>query len=475
MDFVGRRRHLADLDIWLARVASEGRGVMLAVRGRRQVGKSRLFTEFVERGRLAHVFFTAVKNGSLASQMEAFQRDALESAGALPGGGSEWGDVQQNWGAVFTRLRLAATEGPLVVVFDEFPWASEASPTLEGELQAAWDRHLQRLPILLVLIGSDVAMMERLTEHDRPLYGRAREMTVGPFNPGEVAEAVGSPQPMAAFDAFLVTGGYPRLVEDARRAGGVRPFVARGLSDENSDLVVMAQRSLAAEFAPDVQARRVLSAIGGQEVGHPTFSSVVGRLGEDAASSGVALTRALRVLSDDKAILAIDFPAGRTPASRRRRYRVADPYLRFWFRFVETHLASIARGRGDLAITAFDTSWPSWRGIAVEPVVREALARLAPSIPALADATDLGPWWNRDNSVEVDIVATAKTAVVALGSIKWRERRRFSAGELAGLAAARASIPHAGAARLIAVCPAGSDPAASADLTLTAADLLNAW
>jgi hypothetical protein len=43
--------------------------------------------------------------------------------------------------------------------------------------------------------------------------------------------------------------------------------MANGLADENTDLVVVAQRSLDAEVPPEAQARLVLTAIGGQPAG----------------------------------------------------------------------------------------------------------------------------------------------------------------------------------------------------------------
>lgn len=106
-------------------------------------------------------------------------------------------------------------------------------------------------------------MMERLTEHDRPLYGRARSTTIAPFDPAECAEALGDEgDPLAALDTVLITGGYPRLVLDRARARSTRAFVHEQLGDENSDLAVMGQRSLDAEFPDAQQARRVLSAMG---------------------------------------------------------------------------------------------------------------------------------------------------------------------------------------------------------------------
>lgn len=477
MKFVGRSPQLAELENWYSTVSSGGSGLMVAVRGRRQVGKSRLYTEFLRRHRLPNIFFTAIKDGSSITQMQTFQRDCLLSTPPIPDADALFAAAPSGWPDIFGRLRIAAQTSPIVVVLDELPWATEADPELEGELQSAWDRYLQHLPILLVLIGSDVSMMERLTAHDRPLYGRAREDRVRPFNPAEVAAALGRhPSPMAVFDAYLATGGYPKLVADFAAAGTLDDYVRAGFSDENSDLIVVAQRSLDAEFPPKAQARRILSAIGGQEVGHATFSSVLGRFDEGAAgTTGVAISRALKVLTYQKDVISISVPAGQAPNSKLRRYRVSDPYLRFWFYFVEPYLAHIARGRSDVALKAFAAGWESWRGRAIEPEVQAALERLAPGDPELGSSTAVGSWWNRDNSVEVDVVVHDHRSVYAVGSVKWRERKAFSAHELSELTDTRAVIPHAAGAALLAVCPAGLRPGVSVDRLFTAEDLLTAW
>ena len=475
MRFVGRSSQLAELDSWYKRVVNEGQGMMLAVRGRRQVGKSRLYTEFLRRANVPHVFFTAVKNGSAAVQLDTFHRDLRESVPPVPEAEALFASPPTGWADALGRLRLAAEKGPIVVVLDEFPWAAETDPTLEGALQNAWDRHLQHLPVLLVLVGSDVGMMERLTEHDRPLYGRALENQIRAFNPAEVAAALGSRTgAMKVFDTFLATGGYPKLVDDVVRAGSVSTYVTAGLSDENSNLIVVGQRSLSAEFPPDAQARRVLSAIGGIEVGHATFTSVVSRLPESPGTAGTALTRALHILSDQKQVVAVNTPAGRPAGTRLRRYRVTDPYLRFWFRFVEPHIANVARGRADLAIAAFERGWESWRGMAIEPEVHAAVSSLAPSIATLSGVTNVDAWWNRDHSVQVDLVASAGSTIAAIGSVKWRARGPFTGRDLEDLARARGVIPGAVTAGLVAVCPAGVR-GAHLDVVLNADDLLGAW
>lgn len=65
--------------------------------------------------------------------------------------------------------------------------------------------------------------------------------------------------------------------------------------------------------------------------------------------------------------------------TKNKRHRIADPYLRFWLAFLQRGIPLVERGRGDILLERIEGSWPSWRGRAVEPVVRESLLRLLPS------------------------------------------------------------------------------------------------
>ena len=62
--FVGRAAELALLGRRLARVTEGGAGLAVAIRGRRQVGKSRLVQEFCDRSGTPYLFYTATKGAS---------------------------------------------------------------------------------------------------------------------------------------------------------------------------------------------------------------------------------------------------------------------------------------------------------------------------------------------------------------------------------------------------------------------------
>jgi AAA+ ATPase superfamily predicted ATPase len=367
-------------------------------------------------------------------------------------------------------------DSPAILVIDEFPWAVQANNGLDGLLQSLWDSELSRQPVLLILIGSDEAMMDRLFAHDRPLFGRIDDqMVVSPFNPAETGIALGGARgPMDIFDAQLVTGGFPELVAHARRFGEIAALIEDAVSRPHTLLADVAQINLAGELAESTSARLVLEAVGADEVGVVNFSGIAAMLG-GGKTVETAVSRATDLLAA-KGILAIDTPAGQR-GGRLKRYRIADPYLRFWFRFIEPQLRNVEVGRPDLAVSAFRRSWTAWRGRAIEPIVREAVLRLAPRLDAPLSAIEsVSPWWDRTGAHEWDIVGSQLDRLpVVVGSIKWRDRKQFDAQDFATLAAARSVIPHAESAQLLAVSAHGTAPGVRVDGALDAADLLSAW
>ncbi len=475
--FFGRGRELNVLDELLRQVAESGQGRLVAVRGRRQVGKSRLVERFAAHSGVPYGVVAGQKSTPVDIQMRRAVQTLRSSAKPLPGIDAVTAVTPADWQDLLSRLRLVVRDEPVILVFDEFPWAWETSTWLDGLLQSLWDGEFSRRPVLMLLIGSDEAMMNRLFEHDRPLFGRlGDQLVVQPFNPAETALALGhNPDPREVFDAQLVTGGFPELIAHARRFSSVAAMVENSLSRPHTLLADIAQLNLAGELTDSASARLVLDAIGADEVGVVNFSAIAVTLGGGKAAE-TSVTRAMKLLVDVKGIVAVDFPGGRL-GSRLKRYRIADSYLRFWFQFVEPQLRNIEVGRPDLAIDAFRRSWPAWRGRAIEPLVREAVLRLAPRLDgALAGIESVNPWWERSGTHEVDLVGAGHDRLpVAVGSVKWRENLPFSDRDRAKLAVARSVVPHAERASLVAVSPRGVAPGVDVDVALDAADLLGGW
>jgi hypothetical protein len=279
--------------------------------------------------------------------------------------------------------------------------------------------------------------MEALNAYGRPFHQRAREMVVPPLSPLEVGAMLDLP-PADTLDAYLITGGLPLVCDEWPRGMPMWEYLEESLTYPTSALIVSGERALAAEFPADGQARRVLSTIGS---GERTFTTIGQKAGGLQQAS---LNRALTLLRD-KRVVAADQPLS-TKASRETRYRVADSYLRFWLTFLGPHLPEIERGRGDRVLDRIRTSWTSWRGRAIEPVIRESLSRLPGEMRASTDGV-VGGYWTRTNDPEIDLVFADREPVAerieGVGSIKWLENKPFDDRDFARLVEHRGQLPGA--------------------------------
>lgn len=438
--FIGRKEELRQLDSLLDQVREGGPygrpGKALIMRGRRRVGKSRLVEEFVERSGLPALFFTAEglsHDDDLRIFTEAVAESTLSNAAQFSPA-----RPPTSWHEALRELvDILPEDSPSIVVIDEMPYLIAQDPGFEGALQATFDRQFSRIPVLLILIGSNLSVMEQINTYRRPFYQRGVEMVIPPLNPAEVAQKTGL-SPAEAFDAFLVSGGLPLILERWRSGMTLWEFLGSTLQDPTSPLLVSAERTLAAEFPSEANAHRVLRAIGS---GERTFTLIARAAGDLNAAS---LKRSLEILIERRMVRA-ETPLSTRP-SKETRYRIDDPHLRFWLYFLAGATSKVERGRGDLVLKGIQKGWTSWRGRAIEPVIREALWRL--SLDILPEGTDvIGGYWTRSNNPEIDIVGADREPIAkqitVVGSIKWLEHKPFDHRDCDKLVEHRSKLPGA--------------------------------
>ena len=178
---------------------------LVALWGRRRVGKTRLLMEWCQR----HDGVYSVADQSVESVQRRYFAEAVSAR--LPG----FNDVEYpEWNALLRRLssdaRAAGWKGPLVL--DEFPHLVAASPSLPSVLQNWVDRESASDGLLVVISGSSQRMMQGLVlDGSAPLYGRAVEaFALSPLPAGWIGEALGLADPADALQAYAVWGGIPR-------------------------------------------------------------------------------------------------------------------------------------------------------------------------------------------------------------------------------------------------------------------------
>ena len=477
--FVGRGLELRALEAEFDECRNTGEGRLITIRGRRQVGKSALVERWLENCDSPSVFFEA--HGYTETRELLRFRDAL-AASSLPSAQQAAGVAFVDWQAALLAAAANATrEHPSVIVLDEFPDLCDklrdadgnpAPSPQEGTIRAAW-RILQKMPVVLVLVGSNLAMMTRLTTYGFPLFGRpTRQLLVAPLSPLEAARMTGRIGD-EALDAYLVTGGFPRIV-DLWRGGSLESFLRRELSDPSSEFVTAAGRILDGELPTAVAARTILSVIG---AGERTHKGIVDGTGIE----GKHLSYSLRLLAD-KNIVSSVLPLS-TARSDARRYRVGDPYLRFWLRFIDPIRGEIGRGIGATNASRIARQFLDYSGTAIEPIVRSAMERMsAAGDPRFGGARVVGGFWTKDNQVEIDLVGAnrddpgAELQVAFIGTIKWRAHKPLDGHDMSALESATARMAGANPSTpVVAVSRQGFDQIARPFAAVPAEDIIAAF
>ena len=298
------------------------------------------------------------------------------------------------------------------------------------------------------------------------LHDWVRGQLLGPLNPAEVGDALGLGA-ADAIDAYLLSGGLPGILRAWPGGVPALEFAERECADPASPLFGVHEAALLAEFpAPDAS-RRVIEAVGGGNRTHANIAAEAGsRTG--AVPSGT-LTPVLHRLVEDKHVLAVDEPLSTRP-TKPARYRVADTSLRFYLSMGRAAHELSRRGRAAAAGTLISRRWASWRGRAVEPVIREALSLAAADLP-WPEATAVGGWWNRAFDPEIDLIGADRAPVAGklwyAGSVKWLNHP-FGSQDLAALQRGATQVPgfDPGETTLISVSCSGFTDSTATSLAL---------
>jgi AAA+ ATPase superfamily predicted ATPase len=101
-------------------------------------------------------------------------------------------------------------------------------------------------------------------------------------------------------------------------------------------------------------------------------------------------------------------------------YRIADPLLRFWFRFVEPHWSTLRRFTPHQAFEQIVApQWDAFCGEGFERMCREALPLLYGS-EHVGGRFEVGEYWDR--AVQIDVVGLRADGWIDLGECKWATR-----------------------------------------------------
>ncbi len=404
---IDRKTELSEL-----RALADRRAPVLAlVYGRRRVGKTYLL-DHVWRGR-RHFYFLAADTTA-----ELNRRELLRELRPVAGDSVdlEFG-LYPSWRNVFRLFADLAEAEPLVVVLDEFQYLMGGDDDIVSHLVAVWDRELRGRPLLLILCGSEVATMERLESGDNALYGRWNwAARIRPFDYYDAAAMVPDRAPREAATTYGIFGGTPRFLATIEPGEPLDARVVDSVLSPRGEVHLQLDRVIEQEkgIRGPAEYRAILSAIAAGRTQLDEISQAAGLGDRASAVRRVAVLEQLELIDRER-----NFGAHEKAAYR---YRISDPAVRFWYRFVQPNRSRLETGGARQVWDRYvSPQLNDYMGPVFERICRQAYTRhhTAWGLPGIAA---WARWEGRDRnrrSIEIDLVARLDDGRILTGEIKW--------------------------------------------------------
>lgn len=409
-ELVDRQTELAEL----RRLANERRPVLALLYGRRRVGKTYLL-DHAWRGQ-RHFYFLAADTTA-----ELNRQELLRELRTLVGDGVDTDPANYpSWRTIFRLLADLATDEPLVVVLDEFQYLMAREDDVVSHLVAVWDRELKGRPLMLVLCGSEVATMEKLEAGNGPLYGRwTWAARLRPFDYFDAAAMLPDRSPREAALAYGIFGGTPRFLATIQPGEPLADRVIDSMLSPRGEVHLQLDRIIEQEkgIREPAEYRAMLAAIAG---GKTQLDDIVQAAGLGDRANGVrrvAVLEGLELIARER-----NFDAHEKAAWQ---HRIADPAVRFWYRFVQPNRSRLETGGArQVWETRVEPLLNDYMGKVFEGICREAYVRHHESW-GLSGALEWTRWEGRDRNrrpIELDIVTRLDDGRILTGEVKWSSK-----------------------------------------------------
>ena len=395
---VGRKE---EIDL-LNKLWTSGKAELLAIYGRRRIGKTFLISQFFKDKGL-YFEMTGIRKGHTRQQISLFI-SRLRKVFSLPPG------VKcANWFEAFDLLEKviesSSTSKRITLFFDELPWMATHKSDLLQAFETSWNGFLSRCPNLVVVVcGSAVTwMIRKIVRNKGGLHGRlTAQIRLKPFTLSETR---------AYLEMRRINLSYLQIVEIYMAMGGVPKYLSyiepgKSPAQIIQELCFSSTGPLVAEFDQLYESLfdnfqmhlRIIELLATKRKGL-TYNELVTK---SDLKSGGSLSRALKELIASGFVQFMPF-FGRT--KREGTYRLVDEYSLFYLSWIRdaTHNFDEPISTSYWMKQGQSSRYATWAGYTFESICLKHIRQIIEALK-LSVIADSATYWaqSSDKSIERD-------------------------------------------------------------------------
>ena len=390
--FFGRFQELSTLET----AYQSDRAEFIVLYGRRRIGKTSLLSKFCY-GKPSLYFSAKQINDKI--QLKDFSRRVIEAGAPL----GRYVSSFETWDVAFEQCSALSTDKEkFVLILDEFPYMAEGNKSIASVLQHLWDHQLSRKNIMIVLCGSSMSFMEKEVLGEKsPLYGRATHtIKLGPMRYTEAMEFFPNYSTCDKILSYAVLGGSPYCLSCFDDHRSFKKNVIETILRPSGRLWDYPATLIHQECREPSRYNDILTAVA---CGATRFSELVSKTGIVSANLPRFLNN-LEIMGFIRREFSIDTPVKKKSVRQRGLYRLGDPFVSFWYRYVWSNLDFLTMGGAEqLWKQLIEPQLNELASFPFEDMCRQYLwtQNVKNGLPFLA--SHIGRWWNK--SSEIDLLA----------------------------------------------------------------------
>lgn len=413
---IGRKQEVKELN----RLYNKDRAELVAIYGRRRVGKTYLVDEtFAGRITFRHAGLSPAdedSKGLLRLQLEHFYN-------SLDIQGMEKCDKPTNWLDAFLLLEKflqAKDDGNRQVVFlDELPWLDTPKSGFIRAFEAFWNTWgCHRKNLMVIVCGSANSwIQDKLINSHGGLYNRVTyEIKLVPFSLCECEQLYKSNNVnMSRYDiaqSYMIFGGIPFYMGYVNPEMSLAQNIDALFFKKGAVLREEYDRLFASVFTNPDAVKNIVQLLYTRNAGY-TRREIVEKL---------KITDGGRLSSNLNALISSDFIIKYVPfgfGKREEHYKLIDPFCIFYLHFIKGQKKHSDKFWQQNTTSA---SVSSWRGFAFENVCFNHIEQIKVALGIPAVITETSAWSKKEDDTEgmqIDLLITRNDNVINMCEIKY--------------------------------------------------------
>ena len=408
-DLIGRKSEIKRLTDYVQSEKSE----LLAVYGRRRVGKTFLIKQFFNEN--FTFYFSGAENASKQQQLFNFTT-ALNTYSGVEN------VVSDNWQIAFVQLeqylRKVKTKGRKVIFIDELPWLDNAKSGFLSAFEYFWNTYASsQKEIFLIICGSATSwIMNKIIKNRGGLHNRVtRQIWLEPFTLNETEQFLKSKK--IAFSRFqiaecyMILGGIPYYLEQLEKSLSLSQNIDNLFFTKNATLQSEYSKLYASLFKSPEKYMQIVEVLAKKRKGLTRdeivkFSNI---------SNGGGLTTMLEELELCGFILINN---NFTTKKNLQLYQLTDFYSLFYLNFVKNKKGT----NNDYWSSLIDnTTHKAWAGYSFELLCQSHICQIKRAL-SIGGVVSYSSGWrskNAETGAQIDLLIDRNDSIINLCEMKY--------------------------------------------------------